>query len=231
MRGLVASLKSRDVWLLVAGLSFRYACHAAMLLMALLAERRPAPSLPDAVLSLIPYLAWLDRWNYLVWLACYLPPAVALALVDFRRFLRFLVAGGVLSLLRGLCILATGLGPVHGPDVNAGISLSAVLATWFQLLNPLASLVGEAAQVHLTKDLFFSGHTATTFLVVLYAWRHRRLRWWALAGHVLVVTTVFLSHLHYTIDVLGAYAFTLAVYALFEWRAVPPPAVSATLRA
>ncbi len=218
MRRVIVSLRSRDLWLLVAGLSFRYACHAAMLLMALLAERRPAPSLPDAVLSVVPYLPSVDRWNFLIWLACYLPPALALALVDFKRFLRFLAAGGLLSLLRGLCILATGLGPVHGQDVNAGMSLSAVFATWFQLLNPLASLIGQAAQVHLTKDLFFSGHTATTFLVVLYAWRHPRLRWWAVAGHLLVVATVFFSHLHYTIDVLGAYAFTLAVYAIFEWR-------------
>jgi len=32
-----------------------------------------------------------------------------------------------------------------------------------------------------------------------------------------VVATVFLSHLHYTIDVLGAYAVTFAIYAAREW--------------
>ena len=37
-----------------------------------------------------------------------------------------------------------------------------------------------------------------------------------LAGHVLVVATVFLAHLHYTIDVLGAYAMTFSLFCLFE---------------
>ena len=31
-------------------------------------------------------------------------------------------------------------------------------------------------RAYLTQDLFFSGHTATTFLLVLYAWRSPRLR-------------------------------------------------------
>ena len=38
------------------------------------------------------------------------------------------------------------------------------------------------------------------------------------AGHVAVVAAVFLSHLHYTIDVLGGYAFAYALYALREGR-------------
>ncbi len=76
---------------------------------------------------------------------------------------------------------------------------------------------------YLTKDLFFSGHTATTFLLVLYLWRFPRLRAPALAGHVLVVASVFLSHLHYAIDVAGAYAVAFAIFALREgWRAGPP---------
>jgi membrane-associated phospholipid phosphatase len=69
---------------------------------------------------------------------------------------------------------------------------------------------------YLTKDLFFSGHTATTFLLLLYVWPWRRLRAAALAGHVLVVASVFLAHLHYTIDVAGAYAIAFAIFALRE---------------
>jgi hypothetical protein len=39
-----------------------------------------------------------------------------------------------------------------------------------------------------------------------------------LALHLLVVASVFLAHLHYTIDVIGAYAITFTLFALREWN-------------
>ena len=33
--------------------------------------------------------------------------------------------------------------------------------------------------------------------------------------HVVVVASLFLAHLHYSIDVVGAWAITFAVYALY----------------
>jgi PAP2 superfamily protein len=207
--------------------AFRLACFAAMLWMALWAESRPAPSLPDAVLAHVPYVAWVDRYNYAVWVAAYVPVALALLLTDVRRFCRYMVVSGLLALARGACIAATGLGPVHGPDANAGMDLAARRQAFFDLLHPLGLFGRGPAHVYLTKDLFFSGHTATTFLLLLYAWRDRRLRWPMLAGHAVVVATVFLSHLHYTIDVLGAYAMAFTAYALAEWR----PAATSSLEA
>ena len=89
-----------------------------------------------------------------------------------------------------------------------------------QLFSPWHVFAKGTMQAYLTKDLFFSGHTATTFLLLLYVWDRPRLRWLALAGHVLVVASVFLAHLHYTIDVAGAYAVTFALFALREgWPA------------
>jgi len=89
-------------------------------------------------------------------------------------------------------------------------------------LNPLAFFTPSAgARLYLTKDLFFSGHTSSTFLLLLYVWRYRVLRWWMLTGHVLVVASIFFSHLHYTIDVIGAYAITFSLFALREWRPKP----------
>jgi len=189
-----------------------------MLFMALAAERRAAPTLPDAVLSVTPRVEWINRYNYHIWLLCYVPLAVVLGVRNFPTFLRFMVAGGVISLLRGVSILMTGLGPVWGPDLNAGIAWHEVWEAWIQLINPLSSLLGSAPHIHLTKDLFFSGHTATTFLLALYCFRDRALRVPALVAHGVVVAVVFLSHLHYTIDVAGAYAVTFSVYAMFEWR-------------
>ena len=39
-----------------------------------------------------------------------------------------------------------------------------------------------------------------------------------LVGHLLVVASLFFSHLHYTIDVIGAYAITFSLFVLRETR-------------
>lgn len=204
------------LWHVGAALAVRAACFAAMLWMALLAEGRPAPHLPDALLARIPYVPFVDRWNYVLWGLAYLPVAVALLLEDARRFCRYTVLSGLLALVRGACILATGLGPTRGADVHAGLSDEARLAAFWRLVSPVDVVGSDTPALYLTKDLFFSGHTATTLLLLLYVWRFPRLRAWMLAGHVLVVASVFLAHLHYTIDVVGAYAITFSLFVLAE---------------
>lgn len=202
-----------------------------MLLLSLCAEGRPAPSLPDTVLAHVPRLPWLDAHNYLIWLVCYVPPALWLWRRDRRAFIHFLYLGGVLSLLRGVTVGLTGLGPVDGPELktanaaniantalNAGLHGRAILAAWLVLINPLTSLFGNAAHVYLTKDLFFSGHVSTTFLLWLYCRGRGGLGTAALAGHAVTVALVFLCHLHYTIDVVGAWAITYSLYVWAERR-------------
>jgi membrane-associated phospholipid phosphatase len=88
---------------------------------------------------------------------------------------------------------------------------------YLDLLSPFGVFGRGAAHAYLTQDLFFSGHTATTFLLVLYLWDRPRLRLVALAAHGLIVASVLFSHLHYSIDVLGAYAFTFAIFTAREW--------------
>ena len=200
---------------LASSFAFRAGCYAAMVWLALWAEARPAPTLPDALLAHVPYVAWVDRYNYLVWLAAYVPVALALLWRDPLRFCRYMVSSGLVALARGACIVATGLGPVRGPDVNAGMDGARRTQAFWDLVSPLG-FFGGGAQVYLTKDLFFSGHTATTFLLLLYVWRFPRLRAAMLAGHLLVVATVFFSHLHYTIDVIGAYAIAFTLFFLRE---------------
>ena len=197
--------------------AFRFGCYAVMLWLVLWSEARPAPSLPDAVLAVVPYVAWVDRHNYLLWLFAYVPVGLLLLKGNPERFIRYMISAGLLAVLRGLCIAATGLGPVRGADLNAGLSEETRSAVFWQLVNPFAFFApGGTAQVYLTKDLFFSGHTGTTFLLLLYVWRYPRLRAVMLVGHLLVVASLFLSHLHYTIDVLGAYAITFALFAVRE---------------
>ena len=202
---------------------FRYACFVVMLALSLWAEARPAPHLPDLIIDHLPYLSFIDRYNHWLLTLAYIPLALALLLVDAQRFVRYNVTSGLLSLVRGLCIAATGLGPVRGPDVHAGMFLTASgqpSGAFFQALVELCTPGGlfgkDAAHVYLTKDLFFSGHTGVTFLLLLYIWPERRLRWLMLTGHVLVVVSVLVSHLHYTIDIVGAYAIAFSLYTLRE---------------
>lgn len=205
-------------WGLAGVTVFRYACYAAMTALALWAERRPAPTVPDVLVAHLPYVAWVNRYNYLAWVAFYLPLGVAFLVTEPRRWARYMIAGGTLSLLRGVTIAMTGLGAPDPIHAGPGLGHATFAQAFPRLLSPLGVFVHGAANVYLTKDLFFSGHTATTFLLLLYLWRRPRLRWIALLAHVVAVASVLLAHLHYAIDVAGAYAFTFAVYALFEWR-------------
>jgi hypothetical protein len=197
-------------------LLWRYACHALMLGLSLLAEGRAAPRLPDTVLDHLPRVAWLAGSNWWIWVACYIPPALVLWRRDRAAFLRFLYLGGIVSVVRGLCVGLTGLGPSDGPDVNAGLGGAALFHAWLVLINPLSTLFGNAARVYLTKDLFFSGHASSTFLLWLYCRGKGWLGPVALAAHLVTVAVVLLAHLHYTIDVVGAWAITYSVYVLGE---------------
>ncbi len=162
----------------VAAVLFRYACFVVMLALSLWGEGRPAPHLPDLLLDHLPYVGLVDRYNHWLLTLAYLPLALALLVVDARRFVRYNVTSGLLSVVRGLCIAATGLGPVRGADIHAGLFFDAggrPRADFWQALLDLSTPSGlfgrDAAHVDLTKDLFFSGHTGVTFLLLLYLWR------------------------------------------------------------
>ncbi len=207
-----------DLALLLAGaLAFRFVCYAAMTAAAVWAERRPAPgALPDLVLGALPYVESVARANYLLWLALYVPLTAAFLVSEPRRWVRYMVTGGLVSLARGLTIALTGLGPPDPAHAGPGLGDRGAWSAWLELVSPWGVFAGGSAQAFLTKDLFFSGHTATTFLLLLYLWPRPRLRWLALAAHLAVVASVLLARLHYAIDVAGAWAFTFAIFALRE---------------
>ena len=70
------------------------------------------------------------------------------------------------------------------------------------LLNdPFVQLFGQGAV--LTKDLFFSGHTATLFLLFLLA-ENKTLKITFLISTIIVGTAVLLQHIHYSVDVFIA---------------------------
>lgn len=204
---------------IAAAIAFRFACYAAMTAAAVWAERRPAPgALPDLVLGALPYVRAVASANYLLWLAVYLPLSLAFLATEPQRWIRYMVTGGLVSLVRGATIALTGLGAPDPALAGPGIGGRDPVRAWLELVSPWGVFARGSAQAYLTKDLFFSGHAATTFLLVLYLWPRPRLRAVALAAHVLVVASVLLARLHYTIDVVGAWAVTFALFALREWR-------------
>jgi len=65
----------------------------------------------------------------------------------------------------------------------------------------------------LTKDLFFSGHTATMFVLFLTV-KNKILRVIFLITTILVGLAVILQHVHYTVDVVAAPFFSYASYKI-----------------
>lgn len=202
---------------LVGALTFRYACYAVMMLFALWAEGRAAQPLRDVVLENLPYVPWVDRLNYWAWLGAYLPISFVLLAREPNRWCRYMVTGGIVSLVRGVCIALTTIGAPASAPIHASTTNVPFFEAYCALLSPIEVFGGDAIHVHLTQDLFFSGHAATTFLLLLYVWNRPILRALALVGHVAMVAAVLLAHIHYSIDVVGAWAVTFAIFALREW--------------
>ncbi|MDY0081621.1 MAG: phosphatase PAP2-related protein [Ignavibacteriaceae bacterium] len=77
------------------------------------------------------------------------------------------------------------------------------------LKDPFVEFFGSGQT--LTKDLFFSGHTATLFILYLVS-ENKLIKLVFLISTVLVAVFVLLQYVHYTIDVFAAVFFTYACY-------------------
>ena len=158
-------------------------------------ETRPGVVLPDPVLArLQPHdLTWITFGLIYV--------ALALAVVTLMRHPHELAVGvrayAVMVVLRMLVMAVVPLDPPP---------------SMIPLQDPVVQLLGTGGQL-LTRDLFFSGHTATMCLVT-FAVRSRRLRWLLLACTVGVATCVVWQAVHYTVDALAAPVFAYAAYRI-----------------
>jgi membrane-associated phospholipid phosphatase len=81
------------------------------------------------------------------------------------------------------------------------------------LNDPFVQLFGSGEI--LTKDLFFSGHTATLFLLYLIADK-KYLKFIYLIFTIIVGLAVLLQHVHYTIDVIAAPFFSYTSFRLVK---------------
>ncbi|MGZ5428709.1 MAG: phosphatase PAP2-related protein [Thermoanaerobaculia bacterium] len=167
------------------------------------AEARPGAVLPDPVLSLLPPrdLTWLTF--SLIYLGLFF--GVARLGTEPRRLVVALHAYVGMVLFR---IAAMGVTPLEPPP------------GMIPLDDPLVRLFGPGRL--LTKDLFFSGHTSTLFLLFLAVpgRRSKALFLFLTAG---VAACVLWQHVHYTIDVLVAPLFAYASFRLAARGAEPAP--------
>lgn len=112
------------------------------------------------------------------------------------RFIEALQSYSLLVVIRMAMMYVTPLDPPAGT---------------IDLQDPLVFVVGTGTKI--TRDLFFSGHTSTLFLIFLLT-VNRRLKYVYLASTILVGTFVILQKAHYTIDVLVAPFISYAVYKI-----------------
>lgn len=147
-------------------------------------ERRLGIVIPDPVLAAFPPtdLTWL------IFSLIYLSIIIAL-IVYTREPDRLLLAFQSYSIMVVFRIIAMYLLPLDPPAVT------------IPLQDPFVQLFGSGNV--LMKDLFFSGHTSTLFLLFLTA-GSKRLKVFFLLCTIAVATSIIIHHTHYTVDVFVA---------------------------
>jgi hypothetical protein len=155
-------------------------------------ERRPGVRLPDPLLDgMAPHNA-----TWLIFSLVYLSLVVGLAALAFRP--RAMVIGVQAYIVMVLARICAMYFVALDPPADA-----------IPLRDPLIEVLGTGRL--LTRDLFFSGHTSTLFLLFL-AVPDRRYKPLLLACTMCVAAGVLRQHVHYTIDVLVAPLFAFASY-------------------
>lgn len=105
-----------------------------------------------------------------------------------KRFIWFAWAFNIETLMRFACIYGIALNPPVG---------------LVDLHDPLAELFIYGENIAITKDLFFSGHTATMVFVCFFLPRVLERKIAFVLTLVLVMLLLF-QHVHYSLDILAA---------------------------
>jgi len=151
-------------------------------------------------------------------------PVTDLVLSNIRVFdVDFLFVYGPLvfwTFVVGLCALE----PKRFPFVIKSMALLILVRSVFITLTHIApfptrldvGLSFMSSYFTFGGDLFFSGHTAYPFMIALAFWEKKKFRILFLAVSVLFGVVVLAAHLHYSIDVLGAFFITHSVFHISE---------------
>jgi len=155
-------------------------------------EARKGVVLPDPILSLFQPI----DLTWLTFALIYVSLIVAIATL-FKNPKRLMFAIQLYTLMVAVRIVAMYLLPLDPPS------------QMIILNDPLVEFFGTGQT--LTKDLFFSGHTATLFILFLVS-EKKIIKTIFLFSTIVVAISVLLQHVHYSIDVFAAVFFTYACY-------------------
>jgi len=157
-------------------------------------EGRQGMSLPDPILNLFnPVdLTWLTFGLIYT--------SLIIAIINFTKEpIKLLLAIQSYTLLVVFRIIVMYVTPLDAP------------VKLLSLNDPFVQFFGSG-QI-LTKDLFFSGHTATLFLLFLIADK-KLIKAFFLCSTLVIGVAVILQHVHYSVDVLTAPFFAYTSYRI-----------------
>lgn len=157
-------------------------------------EARQGVVLSDPILNLFSPI----DLTWLIFALIYISIVAAIATL-LKNPKQLLFAIQLYTLMVAIRIAAMYLLPLDPPS------------TMIILNDPLVEFFGTGQT--LTKDLFFSGHTATLFILFLVS-EKKMFKSVFLISTIAVALSVILQHVHYTIDVFAAVFFTYACYNL-----------------
>jgi len=160
------------------------------------AEARQGAVLPDPILNLFNPI----DLTWLIFALIYVSLIVAIATL-IKNPMRLMFAIQIYSLMVVIRIAAMYLLPLDPP------------AKIIILNDPFVEFFGSGQT--LTKDLFFSGHTATLFILFLVS-EKKIIKSVFLISTITVAISVLLQHVHYTIDVFAAPFFAYVSYVIIK---------------
>jgi hypothetical protein len=163
-------------------------------------DRTPLPAGADPLLNRLPIVNLVPVLSY-GWLLCHLAALYLTVAFEPRRLPYLLTTVGLFVVIRSIFVAVNPYGPPLG---MINLNASYVFA-------PIRGVLA------FDNEFFFSGHTSLPYLYFLFFHDMPRARKALLGASVVMAACVLLTRNHYTMDVLGAYFMTYAIYRLSRY--------------